>query len=69
MNTLGALRRALLKWVTIEHAILLTLALARGDELTLGHCERCDGLIVVNRLELAKTICPYCRRELQSDDA
>lgn len=49
--------------LTIEHAVLLALALARGDEVALGSCESCKGVIVVNRLEPRRPVCFYCLRE------
>jgi hypothetical protein len=49
--------------LTVEHAILFVFALARGDQVALGRCEICAGLVVVNRLELRKSVCVWCARD------
>jgi len=54
--------------ITLEHAILLVLALARGVELTLGRCESCAGLIVINQLEIRRRLCVYCKHESVADE-
>jgi hypothetical protein len=48
--------------MTIEYAILLLCALARGDQAELGRCERCTGAIVVDRSTTQAQLCTYCGR-------
>jgi hypothetical protein len=46
--------------VSIDHAFLLISALSRGDEVRLGHCVACEGLILVDCLKPAGQICAHC---------
>jgi Flagellar transcriptional activator (FlhC) len=46
--------------VSIEHAFLLVSALSRGDEVRLGHCVACDGLILVDCLKPPRQTCAFC---------
>jgi hypothetical protein len=46
--------------ISIDHAFLLVSALSRGDEVRLGHCVACDGLILVDCLKPPRQTCAYC---------
>jgi hypothetical protein len=47
--------------IMFEHATLLTLALARAEELQFAACEDCSALLVVDRLSLRHARCGPCR--------
>ena len=51
---------------TLEHAILLLKALARGVEMALSRCLDCDGLIVIDRLSVTPACCAFCLHERQA---
>jgi len=46
--------------ISFEHAVFLTTALSRGDQLRLGDCGGCGSLVVTERLPLRSTRCPHC---------
>jgi hypothetical protein len=46
--------------ISIDHAFLLVTALARGDEVRLGHCLDCKALILVDCLRPAGQMCESC---------
>jgi Flagellar transcriptional activator (FlhC) len=46
--------------ISFEHAVFLTLALARGDQLKLAACSECTGLMVVERFTLRAKRCQSC---------
>jgi hypothetical protein len=46
--------------ISFEHAVFLTLALARGDQLKLGVCPECEGLMVTERFALREKRCQHC---------
>lgn len=46
--------------ITFEHAVLLVNELARGEELKLGDCSLCDGLVVVDKLAVRDVRCGHC---------
>jgi hypothetical protein len=46
--------------ISFEHAVFLTLALARGDQLKLGVCPECEGLMVTERFPLREKRCQHC---------
>jgi hypothetical protein len=46
--------------ISFEHAVFLALALARGDQLRLGKCIGCGGLMVVERFPLREKCCQDC---------
>jgi|SRR5579872_1617261 len=46
--------------ISFEHAVFLTLALARGDLLRLGSCLECGGLLVMERFPLRDRRCQHC---------
>ena len=47
--------------LTLEHAILLAIALAAANELTLGECSHCSGLVIANCQDVRSRLCIYCR--------
>jgi hypothetical protein len=49
--------------ISFEHAVFLLLALARGDELTLGACRDCNALLVTDRWSLRAPRCIVCAPE------
>ncbi len=46
--------------LTIEHGLLLVVALAKGEEVELGACERCRGVVLIDRLAGARQRCVHC---------
>ena len=46
--------------ISFEHAVFLTLALARGDQLRLAACRDCGSLVVVERFPVKETRCHHC---------
>ena len=46
--------------ISFEHAVFLAAALARGDQLRLGGCRECAGLLVLERFPLRDRRCQYC---------
>lgn len=46
--------------ITIEHAFLLLNELARGEEVQLGTCKTCAGVILVDRFSLGRLECVFC---------
>ncbi len=46
--------------ITFEHAVLLVNELARGEELKLGDCTSCGGLVVIDSLALRDIRCGRC---------
>jgi hypothetical protein len=51
--------------ITFEHAVLLVNELARGEELKLGDCTACGGLVVVDSLALRDIRCGRCAETVQ----
>jgi hypothetical protein len=49
--------------IDFEHVMLLVAALARGGEIALGHCERCEGAILIDLSEIPRYVCAHCRRD------
>lgn len=47
--------------LTMEHFILLVLALAEGEEIELDHCAHCTGVIIVEATSRERRICFACR--------
>ena len=47
--------------ITLEHAVLLVTALARGEELTLSTCDECSALWLHDRLGDPYAECTHCR--------
>jgi hypothetical protein len=46
--------------ISFEHAVFLTTALARGDQLRLGGCSDCGTLVVSERFPLRAVRCHHC---------
>jgi hypothetical protein len=46
--------------ISFEHAVFLTTALARGDQLRLGGCSDCGSLVVTERFPLRAVRCHHC---------
>ncbi len=46
--------------ISFEHAVFLTTALARGDQLRLDTCKECGGLVVVERFPMRDPRCHHC---------
>jgi hypothetical protein len=46
--------------ISFEHAVFLAVALARGDQLRLGGCRDCGGLMVMERFPVGDRRCQYC---------
>jgi hypothetical protein len=46
--------------ISFEHAVFLTTALARGDQLRLGDCSGCGSLMVTERFPLRAARCTHC---------
>jgi hypothetical protein len=46
--------------ISFEHAVFLTAALSRGDQLRLDTCKECGGLVVVDRFPLRDPRCRHC---------
>jgi hypothetical protein len=47
--------------LTMEHFILLVLALAEAEEIELDHCAHCTGVIIVEAASRERRICFACR--------
>jgi len=47
--------------ISFEHAVFLTAALSRGDQLRLDTCRECGGLVVVERFPERDPRCRHCR--------
>jgi hypothetical protein len=52
--------------ISIDHAFLLATALARGDEVRLGHCAGCHALILIDCLRPAEQTCTYATARSRS---
>ena len=46
--------------ISFEHAVFLAMALARGDQLRLGSCRECRGMLVLERFPIRDRRCQYC---------
>ena len=46
--------------ISFEHTVFLAVSLARGDQLRLGGCRECGGLLVVERFPIRERRCQYC---------
>ena len=46
--------------ISFEHSVFLAVALARGDQLRLGGCRDCGGLVVLERFPMRERRCQYC---------
>jgi Flagellar transcriptional activator (FlhC) len=52
--------------ISFEHAVFLATALTRGDQLRLGGCRDCGGLLVTDRFPLRERRCHHCEGKLAS---
>lgn len=48
--------------ISFEHAVFLTMALTRGEQLRLGACSSCGSLVVVERFPIREKRCHQCMR-------
>jgi hypothetical protein len=48
--------------ISFEYGVFLAECLARGDQLRLGNCCDCGGLIVVERFPIRERRCHHCSR-------
>jgi hypothetical protein len=46
--------------ISFEHAIFLTTSLIRADQLMLGNCMDCGGLLVIEQLSMRLRRCVHC---------
>jgi hypothetical protein len=46
--------------ISFEHTVFLAMSLARGDQLRLGGCRDCSGLLVMERFPMRDRRCHYC---------
>ena len=46
--------------ISFEYAVFLAECLARGDQLRLGRCCECEGIIVVERFPIREKRCHHC---------
>lgn len=49
--------------LSLEQAVALAIALAEGDRWSLGHCDRCRGVILLDRLSPRRPICVHCEKD------
>jgi hypothetical protein len=49
--------------LSLEQAVALVIALAEGDRWSLGHCERCRGVVLLDRLTPRHPICIHCEKD------
>ena len=47
--------------ISFEYAVFLAECLARGDQLRLGRCCECGGMIVVERFPIREKRCQHCK--------
>jgi hypothetical protein len=46
--------------ISFEYAVFLTECLARGDQLRIGRCSECGGMLVVERFPIRARRCQHC---------
>ena len=51
--------------ISFEYAVFLAGCLARGDQLRLGRCSDCGGVIVVERFPIREKRCQHCTAAAQ----
>jgi hypothetical protein len=49
--------------LSLEQAVALAIALAEGDRWSLGHCEDCRGVVLLDRLNPRRPICVHCEKD------
>jgi hypothetical protein len=52
--------------ISFEHTVFLTVALTRGDQLRLGACSSCGGMLVIERFPMRDKRCQYCANAARS---
>lgn len=53
--------------LTFEHGLLLISELARGQEVRLGTCQSCGGVILLDRLSLGRLECVFCTTGIEEE--
>jgi hypothetical protein len=53
--------------LTLEHGVLLISELARGEEVQLGTCRTCGGVILFDCLSLGRLECVFCSTGIEED--
>jgi hypothetical protein len=48
--------------LSMDQFILLSLSLAEGDELQIGHCTHCHAALLLDRLSAGSRLCPSCKK-------
>jgi len=51
--------------ISFEHAVFLATELARGDQLRLGSCRECGGLLVIERFSVRGRRCQCCANPVE----
>lgn len=46
-----------------ERLVMLAVALAKGEEVQLGHCQHCRAAILIDRLSTQRQLCSLCRAD------
>jgi hypothetical protein len=49
--------------MSLEHVVLLIMAIAHGTEIHVEHCVGCDSVIVADRYGLARRSCVHCMEQ------
>src|SRR5215472_9840669 len=49
--------------LSLEQAIALAIALAEADRWSLGHCDQCRGVVLLDRLSPRRPICVHCEKD------
>lgn len=53
--------------LSMDQLILLVFTLAEGEELEVGHCNRCHAALLLDRLGGGRRLCETCKRDRNSD--
>jgi hypothetical protein len=49
--------------LSLEQAVALAIALAEADRWSLGHCDQCRGVVLLDRLSPHRPICVHCEKD------
>jgi hypothetical protein len=49
--------------MSLEHVVLLVMAIAHGTEIHVEHCVSCDSIIVADRYGLTRRSCTHCTEQ------
>lgn len=52
--------------ISVEHAILLLVEMARGTEIMLSTCRWCGVMVLVDRLAVGEPRCAHCQHQLRA---